>query len=51
MSYMDYPNQTSVGYDGIQNDQAKSWLGAAFVIGGGSMLLWSLIGYAIWRLI
>jgi len=51
MSYMDYPNQTSVSYDDYRSDQVKSWLRATFVIGGGSALLWSLIIYAVWRLI
>lgn len=51
MSYMDYPNQTPVSYDEYQSVESRSWLRAAFVIGGGSALLWSLILYAVWRLI
>jgi hypothetical protein len=48
MSYMDQSPVSCVEY---QNDHAGSWLRAAFVIGGGSALLWGLIIYAIWRLI
>ena len=48
MSYMD---QSPVGCDELHNDHAGSWLRAAFIIGGGSALLWSLIIYAIWQLI
>ncbi len=51
MSYMDTPNQSQVSYDEYQNGQGISWLHAAVVIGGGSLLLWSLIVYAIWQLI
>ena len=51
MSYMDYPSQSPVGYDENSSDQSKSWLSAAFVIGGGSLLLWGLIVCAVWRFV
>ncbi len=48
---MDYPNQPPVGCDEYPNGQDGSLFRAAFVIGGGSALLWTLIVYAVWQLI
>lgn len=51
MSVSDYPNPTGSAFQAPRPARELSAAGALAVIGGGSALIWGLIGVAIWQLI